>query len=274
MKVAMLGSGSGGNATVVLGEKTRILVDAGFSGRQIAERLDRIGVEPASVDAVVVTHEHRDHTRGIGVFSRRFGTPLYLTPGTREACASLLRGEEPTRDYSPGSPFRVGDLRIDPFLTAHDAVDPVAVTVTSTACGTRLGIATDLGRPTAGIRHALERCDFLVLESNYDESLLRSGPYPASVQARIASSHGHLSNHAAAGLACELLHPRLVGIFLAHLSRKCNCPVLARRVVRDALKGAGWNGFLEVVEQDEPTALVDVRRLHARREHGQLSLFT
>ena len=161
---------------------------------------------------------------------------------------------------------------MDPFLTVHDAVDPVAVTITGTRCGIRIGVATDLGRPSAGIRHSLRGCDFLVLEANHDEGLLRAGPYPPSVQGRIASSHGHLSNHAAAGFAKELLHPRLAGIFLAHLSGDCNRPELACQVVGSALRKAGWKGFLEVAPQHEPTPFVDVRELHIRREGGQLSL--
>jgi phosphoribosyl 1,2-cyclic phosphodiesterase len=272
VRIAVLGSGSRGNAILVASDRTRILVDAGFSGRQMERRLRAVGVEPDTVDALVVTHEHGDHTRGVGVFARRFGTPLYMTPATRDACASLLRGSETIHPYSAGRPFSVGDLRVDPFLTVHDAVDPVAVTVTGTRCGTRIGVATDLGRPSAGVRHSLSRCDFLILEANHDETLLRNGPYPASVQGRIASSHGHLSNHAAAGFARELLHPRLVGIFLAHLSGECNRPELARQVVGRELRRAGWKGFLEVAPQDEPTRLVDVRALHLAREGGQLSL--
>jgi phosphoribosyl 1,2-cyclic phosphodiesterase len=166
----------------------------------------------------------------------------------------------------------VGDLRIDPFITIHDAADPVAVTVTGLGCGTRVGVATDLGRPTAGIRHSLAGCDFLILEANHDETLLRSGPYPPSVQARIASSHGHLSNHAAADFARELLHPRLAGILLAHLSAECNRPELALAVVGASLRKAGWRGYLAVARQEEPTELLDVRTLSTGRARGQLSL--
>lgn len=268
----MLGSGSRGNATVVTSGSTCILVDGGFSGRQLALRLEALGLDPQNVDAVVVTHEHGDHTRGVGVFARRFGTPLHLTPGTRDACASLLRGDEEVHLYEPGRPFRIGALRLEPFLTVHDAVDPVAVTITATECGTRLGVATDLGRPTAQIRHSLEGCDFLILEANHDELLLRTGPYPASVQARIASSHGHLSNEAAASFARELVHSRLAGILLAHLSAHCNRPQLALEVVGRELAEAGWSGWLSVADQDRPTELLDIQGLRRRSGPPQLSL--
>jgi phosphoribosyl 1,2-cyclic phosphodiesterase len=271
VKIAMLGSGSRGNATLVCTDRTRILVDAGFSGRQLAERLRTVGTQPEEVDAVVLTHDHGDHTRGAGVFARRFGTPLYMTPATRDVCGNLLTGREEVREYGPGRPFPIGDLRVEPFLTVHDAADPVAVTVMGVGCGTRLGVATDLGRATEGIRHSLRDCDFLILEANHDEALLRTGPYPPSVQARIASSHGHLSNHGAARLALELLHARLSGILLAHLSAECNRPELALEVVGGALRDAGWDGYLEVAAQDEPTGPLDVLELRARRNAGQLS---
>lgn len=273
MKLAVLGSGSRGNSTLVACGETRVLVDVGLSARETARRLDSLGIRAESVTGIVVTHDHGDHTRGVGVFSRRFGTPVYLTRPTGEACAKLLKGTVPLRFYEPGRDFEVGTLRVEPFMTAHDAVDPVAVTVTSPRSGARVGIATDLGRPTAGIRHSLSGCDFLVLEANHDERMLRSGPYPASVQARIASSHGHLSNHAAADFARELLHPKLLGIFLAHLSQECNRAELAYRVVRECLEDAGWKGFLEVAGQDEPTRLIDIDELRLGQSQPQLSLF-
>ncbi|TVR57812.1 MAG: MBL fold metallo-hydrolase [Gemmatimonadales bacterium] len=272
MKVAMLGSGSRGNATILVGEETRILVDAGFSARQMARRLEVLGIEPESLDAIVVTHDHGDHTRGIGVWARRYGTPVYLTEPTRAVCAGLFRGREEVRSYQAGRPFRIGEFRVDPFLTVHDAADPVAVTVYREGCGTRVGIATDLGRPTAGIRHSLAGCDFLILEANHDERMLRSGPYPVSVQARIASSHGHLSNHAAADFARELLHPRLAGILLAHLSAECNRPELALDVVGGVLRKKGYQGYLAAAGQDEPTELLVIEELRERYGPGQLSL--
>lgn len=249
-----------------------MLVDAGFSARAVASRLDAIGVDPDSIAAIVVTHEHGDHTSGIGVFSRRHDTCLYMTARTREACARRLRGTEQIVEYRPGRAFNIGDVRVDPFVTIHDAADPVAVALTDECTGLRLGVATDLGRPTTQIRHALRDCDFLVLEANHDEVMLHMSRYPNSVKRRIASSHGHLSNQAAARLITELRTSRLAGVVLAHLSSECNRPALARKVVGDALDKAGWTGHLEVALQDEPTPLVDVEELRFRSGPAQLSL--
>jgi phosphoribosyl 1,2-cyclic phosphodiesterase len=251
---------------------TTVLVDAGFSGRDLARRLAEVGSSPERIAAIVITHDHGDHTRGMGVFARRHGTPLHMTGPTREACDALLRGSEEIVEYRPGRPFTIGDVRIEPFLTVHDAADPVGVALVDECTGFRLGIATDLGRPTAQIRHALSQCDFLVLEANHDEVLLHSGPYPAAVKRRIASSHGHLSNQAAARFALELLHPRLAGVILAHLSKECNRPELALEVVAGALSAAGWRGHIEVARQHEPTALIDIEELRYRTGPSQLSL--
>ena len=271
MRVAVLGSGSSGNATFVRAGNTRVLIDAGFSGRDLTRRLGALGVDPESIDAIVVTHEHGDHTRGMGVFARRHGTPLHMTRATRQACAKLLRGEEKVVEYRPGRPFTVGDVRVEPFLTVHDAADPVGVALVDDCTGMRLGVATDLGRPTAQIRHALSLCDLLILEANHDEVMLHTSSYPASVRRRIASSHGHLSNQAAARFVLDLMHPRLAGVVLAHLSAECNRPELAKRVVGEALEKVGWSGHLEVALQDRPTTLMDVEELRYRAGPSQLS---
>lgn len=266
----MLGSGSGGNAILVVAGGTRLLVDAGFSARDLARRLEALGEDPDGLNGILITHDHGDHTRGMGVYARRHGTPLYLTAGTRRACAKLLRGQEPVKEYRAGHPFLIGDLRVEPFVTVHDAADPVGVALVDVATGCRLGVATDLGRPTAGIRHALSGCHLLVLEANHDEALLHAAPYPWSVKARIASSHGHLSNEAAARFALELLHDELVAVVLAHLSRESNDPRLAADVVGRTLRKAGYRGHLEVALQDEPTAVLDLVEL--RRGSGPRQL--
>src|SRR5688572_445974 len=276
MRVCCLGSGSSGNAVLVEAhdgqQRTRVLVDAGFSARDLESRLEVAGVAPDQLDAILITHDHGDHTRGMGVFARRHGTPVHLTERTYAACRDLFRGDERTRTYTAARPFQVGGLRVEPFLTAHDAADPVAIALVDVATGTRVGIATDLGRPTAGVRHALSACDFLVLEANHDEVMLRVGPYPRSVQARIASSHGHLSNQAAARFVGDLIHPRLAGVLLAHLSNECNAPALAAEVVGTALEQKRWRGWLGVAEQGAPGPMLDVELLRQRSGPEQLSL--
>lgn len=273
MRVTVLGSGSRGNAILVQSDGVSVLVDAGFSGKDLARRLEMVEVTPEAIDAIVVTHDHGDHTRGMGVFARRFGTPLHLTPRTRRACRKLLRGNERVVEYDSAVSFRIGSLEIRPFLTVHDAADPVAVTVTDARTGSRLGVATDLGRPTTSVRHALAACHLLILEANHDDDRLWNGPYPWSVKQRIASSHGHLSNRAAADLARDLCHDGLAGVVLAHLSDSCNDAGLARDVVGAALERTPFRGLLEVAEQDGAGEPMEVESLRLRSAPAQLSLF-
>ncbi len=272
MRVTVLGSGSRGNAVLVDGGGVRLLVDAGFSGRELARRLDAVDVHPESIDALLVTHDHRDHVRGMGIAARRWGWPIFATDATVGACRALLDGTEQIRRYRAQRPLRIGGLRIDPFLTVHDAVDPIAITVEEEASGNRLGIATDLGRPTTAVRHALRDCHLLILEANHDEGMLRRSPYPWSVQARIAGSHGHLSNGAAGRLAAELCHEALGGVILAHLSERANQPELAQETVARALDGAGYEGTLKVARQSEPITPVELTRLRNCLMPAQLAL--
>ena len=276
MRVACLGSGSRGNSVLIETASTRVLIDAGFSGAELARRLSALRCTPEQIDAVVVTHEHRDHTAGIGVGARRWGWPLLMTPGTADACDGLLRGGEAVDLFPPESRFRVGDLEVHAFPTCHDAAEPVAISVREEASGMCVGVATDLGRATAPVRAALADCNYLVLEANHDELRLREAPYPWSLKQRIGGSRGHLSNHLAGELAREITHPGLGGILLAHLSQECNDPRLARATVRDALRSSVFRGPVSVAGQDEPSAPVDVEALVARDRNRapQLSLFT
>lgn len=274
MHVAALGSGSRGNSLLVEARETRILVDAGLSGRQIERRLATLDIEPESVAAIVVTHEHRDHTSGVGVAARRWGWPLYMSHRTATACRSLLSGEEEIRTFEREATFRIGGLEVHAFLTSHDAADPLAITVREVQSDLKVGIATDLGRPTGPVRSALRDCHFLVLEANHDDLLLRDGPYPWSVKERIGGSRGHLSNRMAAELAVELHHPELGGILLAHMSEACNDGPLALRTVSEALTGTEYRGLIDVATQERPTPLYDVAALRSRVLDGeQLHLF-
>ena len=271
MKICVLGSGSKGNSILVRSRRASILVDAGFSARETERRLRMVGADVSGISAIILTHEHGDHTRGSGVLARRHGIPICLTEATRRACWRLFRGSETVVEYRPGRAFGVEDIRVEPFMTVHDAADPVAMALVDVDSGMRVGLATDLGRSTAIVRHALAGCDFLVLEANHDEALLHQSAYPATVKARIASSHGHLSNRAAARLALELLHPRLAGILLAHLSAECNTPELARETVSRALSKAGYRGFLGVARQEEPSEMLCIETLRLERGAEQLT---
>ncbi len=273
LKVTILGSGSSGNALLVESPQTRLLIDAGFSGRDLERRLAAVERAPESIDALVVTHEHRDHTLGIGICARRWGIPIYISKRTRGACSDLLNGTEEVRAYTCAEAVQVGDLRVEPFLTVHDAVDPFAVTVTEPATGEKLGIATDLGRPNVAVRHALRGCDLLVLEANHDEILLRESAYPWSVKLRIAGSHGHLSNRAAAELAAELAHPALGCVVLAHLSEQANDPALALEVVTRRLERARYRGELHLARQESPLETIDVSALKRKFAPAQLAFF-
>ncbi len=272
-KVHVLGSGSRGNSILLETSEIRLLVDAGLSGRQIERRLEAIEVPPDSVSALLITHEHRDHTQGMGVFARRWSVPIYIARATAASCSALLSGDEEIHFYRAGKPLDLADLRVEPFLTCHDAIDPIGITVRQRASGLKVGVATDLGAPTVSVRHALQRCHLLILEANHDDLMLRTGPYPWSVKSRIASRHGHLSNRAAAQLGVELFHAGLGGVILAHLSQECNEPALAADVVGEALAEKGYDAPLRVATQDEPLPGLDVAALAAAARSPQLGLF-
>ncbi len=254
---------------------TAVLVDAGFSGIQLSRRLDALDYTPDRITAVVVTHEHRDHTGGIGIAARRWGWPLHLTEGTATACSTLMRGGENIIIHQRDARFAIGNLTIRLVPTCHDASDPVAVHLSDLRTGLTAGVATDIGRPTAPIREAFRQCHFLVLESNHDEISLREAPYPWSLKQRIGGSRGHLSNRLAGELAAELAHPDLGGVLLAHLSEACNESRTAQREVERALKEVKFRGRVSVADQDEPSPWFDVGRLSAiaRSDGPQIPLF-
>ena len=247
MKLWMLGSGSRGNALLLESAGSRVLIDAGFSPRVLASRLAEIGVAGESIEAVVITHEHTDHVRGAHACARRWGWELYTSAGTASACATLGAG---VRTFAAGDTLELREIALRSIPTPHDAAEPVAFIATARRSGMRAGIAYDIGHVTSTLRAALTELDLLVLESNHDEEMLRRGPYPRSVQARIAGPRGHLCNSAAAGLATECAHEGLSSVVLAHLSQKCNRPTLATAAVATALKRTAFRGRVTAAHQD------------------------
>jgi phosphoribosyl 1,2-cyclic phosphodiesterase len=257
MKLAVLGSGSRGNALALHTDGATLLVDAGFSPRTLTRRAADAGLPLTPLGGFVLTHEHGDHTRHAVRLAATFGCAVFASAGTIArvpGAASVARPLPPL-----GRAMEVGPFRVRAARTAHDASEPVAIAIADDA-ETKVGIAYDLGRPTAGVRHLLRDCAALVLEANHDEVLLRTGPYPPVVQARIAGAFGHLSNRAAADLAAELCGPRLEVVVLVHVSQQCNDPALARRTVERALKVRRFRGQLLIAEQDRPLAAVTLRR--------------
>lgn len=231
LHLAVLGSGSTGNSIFLEFDGFALLVDAGLSALATKRRLANLGIAPACLRAICVTHEHTDHTRGIAQLRKQFGLDLFANYPTARA----IDPELPWYMFQDGSPFQVGPFCVTPFSLPHDAIDPVGYTVS--AGGATVGIATDLGMPTTLVRARLSRCTAIVLETNHEPSLLRASSYPPRLQQRILSRQGHLSNDASAALAAELAdaNPLLAHVFAAHLSRECNRPELALDALSRAL---------------------------------------
>ncbi|GAB4168883.1 MAG: MBL fold metallo-hydrolase [Geothermobacteraceae bacterium] len=228
MRVCLLASGSKGNAIYVEAAGTRLLVDAGLSARELTARLDSIGVDAGDLDALLVTHEHLDHCRGLGPMTRRYGLPVHIHHRTLDALSNPGRLDE-LIEFDSGAVFEVGNLQIRAVPVTHDAADPVGFVI-DTPAG-RVGIATDLGIATRLVRQNYSGCRVLVLETNHDPELLRDGPYPWPLKQRIRGHHGHLSNEDGAELLADLLWDGLEAVFLAHLSETNNTPEHARRAV-------------------------------------------
>jgi phosphoribosyl 1,2-cyclic phosphodiesterase len=232
LSVTVLGSGSAGNCSLIATSQCRLLVDAGFSGRQITQRLETIGVRPESLDGILITHEHSDHIAGLAIFCRRFGIPVYANPLTAEMLRRGYLAEYPKWNlFMTGSTFAVKDIEIQSFYVPHDAVDPTAFVFTADVGS--IGVLTDLGYAPKLALERIRRVHTLVIETNHDERMLQEDTKrPWSVKQRILSRHGHLSNEAAAKLVAEIAGDQLRRVVLGHLSRDCNRPDLALETMR------------------------------------------
>lgn len=238
LRVCVLASGSSGNCTYVGSDTTGLLLDAGISAREIARRLEAIGVAPAHLQGICISHEHADHTSGLPTFCRRHALPVYVNSATMEVLSTNgdMRGIQ-WRIFSTGSAFSVGDLVIEPFSVPHDAMDPVGFVVSHN--GTQVGVATDVGMVTGLLRERLRRCRALVVEANHDERLLENSKRPYFLKQRIRGRQGHLSNRSLGEALAEMVGAELEQVFLAHLSQECNTCQLALQTVTEHLQKAG-----------------------------------
>lgn len=258
VSLTVLGSGSKGNSTVVSSSKTRILVDAGFSCRETFRRMGIAGIAPKSLNAIVVSHEHNDHVNGVFMLARKLDIPVFMTDATQRAWWRSNRekyeGErlQKLEMFASGSSFQIGDVEIMPFTIPHDAADPVGFRFN--ADGVRLSIVTDLGYMPENVKYYVQGCDCLMIESNHDLEMLRTGSYPWSVKQRVLSKKGHLSNEALAEFFATDYDGAAAYLVLAHLSEQNNHPEIAKDAAEKALDGRLrlMQNRVLLAHQDEP----------------------
>jgi phosphoribosyl 1,2-cyclic phosphodiesterase len=230
---------------------TRVLIDAGFSPRGIQKRLEVFGVAPQSIEAVIVTHEHGDHVRGVAPCAKRWGWRILATDGTWTGCRSLASAS--VESIAMSGQFKIGQLEIQTVGTSHDANEPLALVATAKDDGARAGIVYDLGIFTERLHRVLHDLDILMLEANHDVDMLRNGPYPPVLQRRIASRYGHLSNADSAEAARQCVHKGMNHLILAHLSQKNNTPRIATETVRSSLGRTQFRGTVTPASQGKTT---------------------
>ncbi len=252
MQFTILGSGSSGNCAYLEAGETRLLIDAGLSGRQIRQRLLTIGRAPEGLSGILITHEHSDHVQGLSVLAAKLNIPVYCNRLTKEAIELQLETKFDCRIFTTGAGFDVQGVQVDTFSVPHDAYDPVGFLI-HTSAG-RIGFLTDLGHATKLVVERVRPANVLVLEANYDLKLLQDDTRrPWSIKQRILSRHGHLSNNAAADVAEQVISTELRHLYLGHLSGDCNRPELAFAEVNGRLSKLGA-GHVPVVtaRQDAP----------------------
>ncbi len=251
MRFLPLASGSQGNATIVEFDGTRLLLDAGLGVKELVARLDRCGIDPVTIDAILLSHEHQDHVRGAWKLSRRFGIPVAASWATLTGMDRAPQAFAGWIDLPVDRRVRIGDTTVVAFPVPHDAAAPVGFLLEGQRV--RVGVATDLGHATPQIAARLAGCDLLMIESNHDPLLLRDGPYPWRLKDRVSGKLGHLSNSEAAALIKHSVDERCRCIVLAHLSEKNNTPELARSSALRALRARGCEQVeLKIARFDRP----------------------
>ena len=236
IKICPLSSGSSGNCILIKAGRATALVDCGITGKAACIELQRIGVSPDEIDALIVTHEHTDHTSGVGVMSRKFNIPVYATIGTWKAMINSLGKINPLLIHyiAPEVPFSINGATFHPFKTSHDAEESIGLVFTN---GEKYGaVATDMGTVSRHIFELLSVCSVILVEANHDEAMLINGPYPVNLKERILSDMGHLSNRVCGALCAKLVREgKLRKIILGHLSKDNNTPALAYNTVFNSI---------------------------------------
>lgn len=271
MRFRVLGSGSSGNCTLIECDGTRVLLDAGLGPRELAERLLSAGIDPASISAIVLSHEHGDHARGAASFSKKWGVRV---AGTRGTYAAAALGATDIAGYDvlqPGHTWNVGELSITCIPVPHDAAQPIAFVVKGD--GRRLGHATDFGHVDRTLVDAFRFCDAVLIESNYDPTLLANGSYPWSLKERIFGPRGHLSNADVAAYLAKGLGDVCRRVVLAHLSEKNNDAELALVSAEQALRRRGRGEVALDVTTREGSGWYDLPPADVPADGNQLRLF-
>ncbi len=264
MKFMTIASGSSGNASYVAGSFGALLCDCGISTKRIENALRGAGEDPADLSGIFLTHEHHDHIAGLGVFTRRYKTPVYATEGTirgiRSAKPDMV---DPALFHviRAGKPLEVCGITVTSAPIPHDANEPVAYTFSE--AGKKICLATDLGKRTDELEEFLQEADILLLEANHDVRMLEVGPYPYPLKQRILGNQGHLSNTEAGRLLARVVCPETRYVFLGHLSQKNNYPPLCYETVRGELRGNHYgltaeDIHLAVASPDEPGELIEI----------------
>lgn len=257
LRFSLLSSGSAGNAILVDSGNEKILIDNGLSFRELQARVTEIGESLDNLKALIVTHEHGDHVNGVGVLSRKMNVPTYMTPPTYQALNPKIGKIDPLIHFDSGETITIGSISIESFRVSHDAADPVSFVVE--AKGSRLGLATDLGKATHLVRERLAGCHALVLESNYCPMKIRNSPYPPAIIQRIRSNMGHLSNADMNSLLAGLVHDDLQWVVAVHISQENNSEDLVRDMAQQVLKG--HQAQLILADQERPSPMYTVQPL-------------
>ncbi len=259
-QTSVLASGSKGNCILIRTDEAAILLDAGVSARKIFHALEQLGIQRRELTAVLVSHEHSDHIRSVGAIARMLGIPVFMNEETFQKCEHRLgRMPQAICPFETGTSFAIRDLVIHPFASSHDAAESCNFSFMKSEDNERkLGVATDLGFPTALALNRLKKCTTLILESNHDERMLMEGPYEWYLKQRIKSINGHLSNDQAVGVISQVMHHGLQNLVLAHLSEINNHPEIALKTMRDYLVTIRSDIHLLVADQYRHTPLLNI----------------